>query len=123
MVDISRDNRLRAGTIVTFTCTVTPSSSMSFDQQNIEISWSGHERMHPRYTISEVFESDGRYTRSLTISPLSFDDRGETIECTGTVTGYNIQPVSSNTTVDLDIIRKLVRCLELSNLFHCFVSV
>ena len=74
---------------------------MSFDHQNIEISWSGLEEMYPRYTISEVVEvSDGRYTRSLTISPLSYDER---IVCNGTVTGYNIEPASNNTTVDLDI--------------------
>ena len=81
---------------------------MSFDRQNIEISWSGLEEMYPRYTISEVVEvSDGRYSSNLTIRPLSLDDRYE-IECNGTVTGYNIEPASSNTTVDLDIhVRKV----------------
>ena len=75
---------------------------MSFDQQNIEISWNGLEEVYPRYTISEVVESDGSYASNLTISPLSFDD-DEIIVCTGTVTGYNIQPASNSATMVLDI--------------------
>ena len=105
---ISQDRYpLYAGTNVTFTCTATLSSSVRYDQQNIEISWSGLEEMYPRYTISEVVEvSDGRYTRNITIGPLSYYDRYE-IECNGTVTGYNIQLASSNTTVDLYICKKV----------------
>ena len=62
--------------------------------------------MYPRYTISEVVEvSDGSYASNLTIRPLSYY-YDETIECNGTGTGYNIEPASSNTTVDLDIRKK-----------------
>ena len=110
---------LYAGTAVTFTCVATLNSSVRYDQQNIEISWSGLEEMYPRYTISEVVEvSDGSYASNLTISPLSYyDDRYE-IECNGTVTGYNIEPASSNTAVDLDIRKKGVFNFNLA-----FVSI
>ena len=87
---------LYAGTNTTFTCTVTLTSYMSYDEQNLHISWTGHENFGV-YTFSETEQiSNGTYISNLTFSPLAYRIYYNRIQCTARVSGDNFVPATNS---------------------------
>ena len=88
----NRSGTLYAGTGITLTCTVTLGSGVNYDGIAVSISWSGQERLLPatRYLVTDAVEEPGdRFSTSLTISPLAYQDSG-TFNCAATVSGGKI---------------------------------
>ena len=103
VVSYNETGPLFAGTTLTLTCTLSTNYGIDNDER-VSTNWSGVDHILPaeRYSVTPAMRgSDGRYTGTLTISPLAEGDDG-TLSCTGTVTG-GTERQSDNDTADINI--------------------